>query len=307
LFCRECVSDLCKCVRLARSWHEEHTKYEGPRKFRPPRRTAEQEYVIAQISIIRAAAKAENLSRHLQKQCLTGYIIHHFDQWDEDDSDFRKRLDIKHKSFFRTMFDNDQWSELWDKSELGAWYAYAMTQWGHDWLTDLLDKAFGRNGNDFETLLWMFLGAHRWGDEILRDQVELHDGGSNCWRCCQKSSSGETTFISEKVAGLSSGQKIGLIRGILRRAPEHGVCAYLGAHVLKYIICSNMAKFDHLLSIFLYEIIGTKLQYTFELSLSAGIVSYETEKGKLDLELPLSIKYLSELVKRDLRLVELLS
>jgi hypothetical protein len=306
LFCSEYVSDLGKCMHLARSWYKEpYTKYEGPRKFRPPRRTAEQEYMVAQISIIRAAAKAENLSHHLEKQCLTGYIIHHFEQWDNDDSDLRGRLDIKHQRFFRTMFDNDRWSELWDKVELGAWYAYAISKWGHDWLTDLLDKAFGRN--DIETLLLMFLGAHRWGDEILRNQVELHDGGSNGWRCCQKGSSGETKFISEKVSGLSGADKISLIRGILRRAPEDGVCPYLGAHVLKHIICSNTAEFDHLLSIFLDEIIGTKLQYVFELSLSAGIVSYETEKGKLDLELPLSTKYLPDLVKQDLRLVELLS
>jgi hypothetical protein len=305
LFCREYLSDLFTCMHLALPWFEEDTKYEGPRKFRPPRRTAEQEYLFTKISNIRTAAKETNLNRHLEKQCLTGYLIHHFDQWDKDDPDLRKRLDIKHKRFFRTIFDNDQWSELWNKSELGAWYAYAMTKWGHDWLSDLLDKDFGTN--ILETLVWIFLGAHRWGDKVLRDEVELHDGGSNSWRCCQNGSAGETIFISGKISGLSSADKIRLVRGILRRAPEHGVCSYLGAHVFKYIICSKMAEFDHLLSIFLDQIIGTKLQYVFELSLSAGIVSYETEKGKLDLELPLSTKYLSKLVRQDLRLVELLS
>jgi hypothetical protein len=192
---------------------------------------------------------------------------------------------------------------LWSKAELGVWYAFAMAKWGYHWMEKLIAKDF----SDLkETLIWLFLGAHGWGHPSVHkhsDSIDPYLG----W-CCRVSNASEIDFISASVSDFSKAQRLTLMRGILRRAPEHGVCRYLGSYIFQYIISSDMETFDELLSALLDEIVDTKMQSVFEFAVSIGILTYEAENGKrFDLAIPISKGYGSKLIRRELRLYEFLS
>jgi hypothetical protein len=300
LFCKDYVSDLIKCQELGEPWYSSgprlKKKGKGRKTIKPPRRTVEQE-ILGQINIIRAAAKERNFGDVLEKHCLTGYLFENFCR-DNDD------LDTKHKEAFQTLFNQKEWMQLWDKSELGAWYAFAMAMWGYTWMEKLIAKDF----SDLEeTLVWLFLGAHGWGHPPVHmhsdSKVDVYLGG-----CCHGSNYGEVDFLKASVSDLSKAQRLALMRRILRRAPEYGACRYLGAYIFQYIVCLDMETFDEFLSVLLYEIVDTKLQSAFEFAVSTALsICEDVNEEPYDLALPLSKAYRSKLIRRELRLFELLS
>ena len=165
----------------------------------------------------------------------------------------------------------------------------------------LINKSFGNNR---ETILWLFLGAHSW---LHQDNVQFDPKAfQGVVSCCQFVDYGkERDYINELVGSVSQTDRVRLIKQIVQRAPEFGVCSYLGSYIFNYFVIRDKAEANLMLSVLLEEITMSRLQYIFEFAISAAVAQYQRTEIT-SIEFTMSEKYGDKLMRTELDLYKLL-
>jgi hypothetical protein len=190
--------------------------------------------------------------------------------------------------------------EMWTPAELGWWFAFGLTQWP-EVTQRLINTSFKSKS---ETLIWLFLGAHHWFHTFQLDRWDSDESNNYC--CPTMSHGCEREFIMEYISSVSPEDRIWIVRQIVRRAPEFGVCRELGANLFSYFVVHDLTHADIVLSTLLDEICDSRLQYIFEYAISLAITEYQHENGVILLKLEMSRKYMNSLLRRDTELYSLL-
>lgn len=187
---------------------------------------------------------------------------------------------------------------MWDKAELGWWYALGLYRYGPSCVEDFINQTFVETR---VALVWLFLGAHNWFTRYSRRENDRDHWGSG--GCCSGDGGCERDYTVKMVESLSKNDRGWTMRQIIRtrKAPEHGVCRHLGTNVFNYFVLHDFGEVDGMLCILLEEIIGSALQYLFEYAISTAIAVYVHTKGELSpTDFCHSPKYWPQLLRNEL-------
>jgi hypothetical protein len=178
-----------------------------------------------------------------------------------------------------------------------------LWQYGPGCIESFIDQTFK---DKREALVWLFLGAHRWfNPKIPRWEEPEHRHFGSC--CSDVGYDGcERDYLVDLVASLSREDRIWIIRHIIRKAPEYGVCRSLGANVFNYFVLHDLKEVDVMMCILLEEIIGSPLQYLLEYAISIAIAEYQNTKEASPLVLDEARKFGSKLLRKNLDFYTLL-
>ena len=254
--------------------------------------------VLDKLMDIREAFKQTPLDSRFEKSTLQGYLELQLRPVFAEGQIFQ----MVSENTFITIFELPEWMKMWTKSELGRWYALGLYQYGPGSITNLIDKSFRNKG---EALLWLFLGAHRWFHEVYveTDPMVFEDTVD----CCHFVEYGrEREYVKESVGSISQNDRIWLLEQIVQRAPEYGVCRYLGTYLFKYFVIRDTAEADLMLSVLVKEITTSRLQYMFEFAVSLAVRVYQQSEEVNRLDLKISKKYADKLMRPELALYSLL-
>jgi hypothetical protein len=254
--------------------------------------------VLDKLMDIREAFKQTPLDLRFEKSALRGHLEHQLRPVFTEGEIFQ----MVSESTFITVFELPEWMKMWTKSELGRWYALGLYQYGPDSITNLIDKSFRNKG---EALLWLFLGAHGWFHEVYveTDPMVFEDTVG----CCHFEEYGrEQEYVKESVGSISQNDRIWLLEQIVQRAPEYGVCRYLGTYLFKCFVIRDTTEADLMLSVLVKEITTSRLQYMFEFAVSLAVRVYQQSEEVNRLDLKISKKYAGKLMRPELALYSLL-
>jgi hypothetical protein len=248
------------------------------------------------VANIRNSSCFSGLSLLLRKRCIQATA----DYWYL--SPFRLDEQVTSAEEFQSLFESRGWLEMWDESELGWWYALGLWQYGPDSVETFIKRTFKDKRN---SVIWMFLGAHQW----FREKKPRKEEPDHIRRglCCSwvMYDGRERDYITELVASVSKADRIWIMRQIIRRAPEYGVCRDLGANVFNYFVLHDLKEVDAMMCILLEEIIGSPLQYLFEYAISIAIAEYQNMEGVSPLVLDEARKFGAKLLRKSLDLYTL--
>jgi hypothetical protein len=226
-----------------------------------------------------------------EKPCLRGFVRFELRSMNHN---------IAEKAFL-SLFEQPEWLDAWTISELGGWCAIGLSQFGGESMQILINKSFG---NKCEAILWLFLGAHSWHHQ---DYVQLDPKAiQGVVFCCQSVRyRKERDYINELVGSVSQNDRVQLIKQIVQRASEFGVCSYLGSYLFNYFVIRDKAEANLMLSVLLEEITMSRLQYIFEFAISAAFAQYQRAEAT-SVEFTMSEKYADKLMRTELDLYKFL-
>jgi hypothetical protein len=247
--------------------------------------------LLDKVQEIQEVFKQPCLDLRFEKRCLQGFL----------------RLELRPKNHgitekvFLSLFERPEWLDMWTISELGWWCAMGLSQYGSESMQSLINKIFQ---NKCEAIVWLFLGAHSW---LHQDHVEFDSKAfEGVVSCCQFVDYGkERDYINELVGSVSQNDRIWLIKEIVQRAPEFGVCSYLGSYIFNYFVMRDKAETNLMLSVLLEEITMSRLQYIFEFAISMTVAQYQRAEIT-SIEFTMSEKYCDKLMRTELALYKLL-
>jgi hypothetical protein len=249
------------------------------------------------VANIRNSSCFSGLSLLLRKRCIQATA----DYWYL--TPYRLDEQVTSAEEFKSLFESPGWLEMWDESELGWWYALGLWQYGPDSVETFINRTFKDKRS---SLIWMFLGAHQWFRE-KKPRKEEPDHFRRGLCCPSVTYDGhERDHITELVASVSRADRIWIVRQIIRRAPEYGVCRDLGANVFNYFVLHDLKEVDAMMCILLEEIIGSPLQYLFEYAISIAIAEYQNTEGVSPLVLDEARKFGPQLLRKNLDLYTLI-
>jgi hypothetical protein len=266
LFCKRYIDDFNTCFGLIYP-------------LKRPRNSSES-VVLDSVLTIRKAFAENGLNSLFEKRCIQGLVNAGFRP------EFRNGeiIPMASEKAFQALFEFEGWMEMWTPAELGWWFAFGLTQWP-EMTQRLINMSFK---NKYEALIWLFLGAHHWFHAIQLDRWDS-DGRDNF--CCTTESHGcERKFIMELISSASFQDRIWIVRQIVRRASQFGVCKELGANIFNYFVIHDLSQADIIFSILLDEICDSRLQYYFEFAISLAITEYERENNPILFKLEMSQK-----------------
>jgi hypothetical protein len=259
-------------------------------------RNSSENVVLDSVHTIRKMFAESGGNSWFEKRCIQGLVAF----------GFRPRfvneeiIPTASEKAFQVLFELDGWMEMWTPAELGWWFAFGLTQWP-EVTQRLINTSFKSKS---ETLIWLFLGAHHWFHTFQLDRWDSDESNNYC--CPTMSHGCEREFIMEYISSVSPEDRIWIVRQIVRRAPEFGVCRELGANLFSYFVVHDLTHADIVLSTLLDEICDSRLQYIFEYAISLAITEYQHENGVILLKLEMSRKYMNSLLRRDTELYSLL-
>lgn len=239
--------------------------------------------------------RAKNLCALLKKRCVQAVLHKIF--WTSYDG-----TDKLPSETFLAVFELSQWKILWSTAELGYWCAIGLSQYGYKEVGTLIDSSFK---NKFDTLIWLFLGAHHWylGAETRPLDLEVDDDSCSS----SISENRQEKYIKELIGSISLSDRVWILQQIVRRAPEFGACRYLATNLFNYFVLHDLAHVDFMLCTILDEIVCSRLQYIFEYAIGVAIVDYYGSDRVECLEFNRAREYAPKLLRHDQYLYRLLT
>jgi hypothetical protein len=188
------------------------------------------------------------------------------------------------------MFEQSGHLQSWGTPQLGVLFAHGLSRWGLDggaessFMGDLINRHF----RDLkEALVWLFLGAHDWyhGKTIARTSEPVTSRNA----CCLDISPGrEKVYLERTLVSLQREDRQWILEQILHRAPEFGVCRYLGATLFNYFVLDpfdfnrpkDVDEADIMFSTILREIRASRSRKVIEFAIVCVITEYGRKKWR---------------------------
>jgi hypothetical protein len=191
---------------------------------------------------------------------------------------------------FQTMFEHPGYPQSWSTSQLGVLFAHGLSRWGLEgsaessFMGDLINRHF----RDLkEALVWLFLGAHDWyHGKTIAPPSEPVTSRNAC--CLNASTSREKLYLERTLISLPREDRQWILEQILRRAPEFGVCRYLGANLFNYFVLDpfdfnrpkDVDEADMMFSTILRESRASRLRKVIEFAIVWVITEYGRKKWR---------------------------
>jgi hypothetical protein len=180
------------------------------------------------------------------------------------------------------LFERRDFVEIWTPSELGLLFAHELA-WTRKAarIESLITRCFP---DQRDALVWLFLGAHKgYRGPVIPALFPLQTG--KVYSCCTDSSSWfgpETPILGRALGSPEREDRQWILKEILYRAPEFGVCRYLGASLFTYFVIGSFAfncfndleEAEIMFSTILSGIYGSRLQEVFGFAICYAISHY---------------------------------
>ena len=191
---------------------------------------------------------------------------------------------------FQTMFEQPGYPQSWSTSQLGVLFARGLSWWGLEGGAEssFMGNLINRHFRDLkEALVWLFLGAHDWyhGNTIAAPSEPVTSRNA----CCLHTSPGrEKLYLERTLVSLQREDRQWILEQILRRAPEFGVCRYLGANLFNYFVLDpfdfnrpkDVDEADMMFSTILREIRASRSRKVIEFAIVCVITEYGRKKWR---------------------------
>ena len=193
---------------------------------------------------------------------------------------------------FQTMFGRTGYPQSWGPSQSGVLFAHGLSWWGlqggpeSSVMGDLINRHFR---DTKEALVWLFLGAHDWFDgrktitPPSEPIISRHDYCAYTSSPCR-----EKLYLESTLVSLQREDRQWILEQILRRAPEFGVCRYLGANLFNYFVLNpfdfnrpeDVDEADIMFSTILREIRTSRVRKVLEFAIVCAITEYTRKKWR---------------------------
>jgi hypothetical protein len=177
--------------------------------------------------------------------------------------------------FASLVLTKEHYNVEWTPAELGQWFALMLTTFGDKNPTlPLWESKFCSSR---ERLLWIFLGARGWSPWCRQWNLETD---LSCRLAFGKRSCREMDYLKGVVATLDGTDRVWLIEQLVRRAREHGGCAFLGCTIMEYLLVDASMN-DGVVgwTALLKEVRDSPMRATFEAAIAAALKRYYTSFG----------------------------